>query len=42
MFDPTTLLPGLVGGLVSGFYIVMFMFAYAAVIFSGDLAQFVP
>jgi SulP family sulfate permease len=34
------LVPSVVGGVVSGFYVVIFMFSYAALIFSGDLAQF--
>ncbi|UCH25390.1 MAG: SLC26A/SulP transporter family protein [Trueperaceae bacterium] len=36
------LLPTLVGGLVAGFYVALFMFSYAAVIFTEDLAPFLP
>jgi SulP family sulfate permease len=31
-----------VGGLVSGFYVAIFMFAYASLIFTGELSPFLP
>jgi SulP family sulfate permease len=34
--------PSLVGGLVSGFYVAIFMFAYAFLIFTGELTPFLP
>ena len=40
--DATTFTPSLVGGLVSGFYIAIFMFAYASIIFTGELEPFLP
>ena len=40
--EATTFTPSLVGGLVSGFYIAIFMFAYASVIFTGELEPFLP
>jgi SulP family sulfate permease len=40
--DLTALTPSLVGGLVSGFYIAIFMFAYASLIFTGELEPFLP
>jgi len=38
----TALTPSLVGGLVSGFYVAIFMFAYASLIFTGELTPFLP
>ena len=38
----TTLTPSVVGGLVSGFYVAIFMFAYASLIFTGELTAFLP
>ena len=40
--DLTSLTPSLVGGLVSGFYVAIFMFAYASLIFTGELTPFLP
>jgi len=40
--DATTFTPSLVGGLFSGFYIDIFMFAYASIIFTGELEPFLP
>jgi SulP family sulfate permease len=34
--------PSLVGGVVSGFYVVIFMFSYASLIYSGTLVRFLP
>lgn len=39
---PDKMLPSLVAGLVAGILGVIFMFSYTAVIFVGDLADFVP
>jgi SulP family sulfate permease len=40
--NPETLLASLIAGLVAGVLAVTFMFSYSAVIFTGDLASYVP
>jgi SulP family sulfate permease len=40
--DNASIVPSIVGGLVSGFYVAIFMFSYASLIFSGDLSKFLP
>ena len=40
--DPATLLASVIAGLVAGVLAVTFMFSYSAVIFTGELADYVP
>lgn len=40
LLQPSVLLPNPIGGTTAGFYVVMFMFAYASVISTGGLSQF--
>ncbi len=40
--NPATLLASVIAGLVAGVLAVTFMFSYSAVIFTGDLADYVP
>ena len=40
--NPATLLASVIAGLVSGVLAVTFMFSYSAVIFTGELASYVP
>jgi len=40
--DPATLLSSVIAGLVAGVLAVTFMFSYSAVIFTGELADYVP
>ncbi len=42
LLNPATLLASLTAGLVAGILAVTFMFSYSAVIFTGDLASYVP
>ena len=40
--DPAKLLASIIAGLVAGVLAVTFMFSYSAVIFTGELADYVP
>ena len=42
MLDPGTLVPGIVAGIVAGVLSITFMFSYSAVIFTEELAVFIP
>jgi len=42
MLDPGTLVPGIVAGIVAGVLAITFMFSYSAVIFTEELAVFIP